>query len=228
MKEIFSYGNMESTAYMNFRTKNIDETKLKGKKASQIVKDLYEIHNMNIIASGFFKSALILIDQCLEDNFDYKADNIIFPILFSVNHAIEVYIKSISCSMKILLNENDKYAKNHCIKDLWDEAKRRIEAYGFAEDRKESKFRGMIENLEAYLDELTEKILEKYNDKTRYRIDFSRYPTTTNNTLQFYLKTYDYVTIDLENSKVVFEDIYDCLSTLANFYYDKAYDEIVE
>ena len=89
-------------------------------------------------------------------------------------------------------------------------------------------YKRQIENLEAYLDELTKKILEKDNDKPRYRIDFSRYPTTTNNTLQFYLKTYDYVTIDLENSKVVFEDIYDCLLTLANFYYDKAYDEIVE
>ena len=36
----------------------------------------------------------MLAQDCLQDNGDKKADIVVFPMLFSANHAIELYLKS--------------------------------------------------------------------------------------------------------------------------------------
>jgi len=48
------------------------------------------------LAEGYFEVANNLIEQCLNNNNDRKADIWIFPILFNVVHAIELYLKSIN------------------------------------------------------------------------------------------------------------------------------------
>ena len=76
MEKIFSYNvDIDKTAYMNWRTRPHQP-----------------IHDMMIIADGYMKAAIMLAQDCLQDNMDKKADIVVFPILFSANHAIELYL----------------------------------------------------------------------------------------------------------------------------------------
>ena len=103
MKNVFSYNsNIYKNAYMNWRTEKHEP-----------------IHNINTLAQGYFESAILSIKSCLADNVDHKADGLIFPILFSINHAIELYEKSICWSMNILLGYKSTYKDNHDIRGIW-------------------------------------------------------------------------------------------------------------
>lgn len=114
MKNVFSYNaDVDKTAYMNWRT-NHDQP----------------IHNMNTIADGYFESAIMLAQQCVNDNRDKKADILIFPMFFSVNHAIELYGKSICWSLNILLGYKSTYKENHDIRGIWLTAKEKIKNLG--------------------------------------------------------------------------------------------------
>ncbi len=203
MKDIFSYNaDINKTAYMNWRTNQHEP-----------------IHNMNVIADGYFESAILLAKDCLNDNGDNKADILIFPMLFSVNHAIELYGKSICWSLNILLGCKSKFKPNHDIRGIWLTAKEKIKKYGFGYGHEEADFNKMIKELEAYLDELFKIIMNEDINKAYYNIDFSRYPMNNHNEYHFYLKTYDNVVVDLENFISVFEKIRENLNLLANYYY---------
>lgn len=70
MEKIFSYNvDIDKTAYMNWRTRQHQP-----------------IHDMMIIADGYMKAAIMLAQDCLQDNMDKKADIVVFPMLFSANH----------------------------------------------------------------------------------------------------------------------------------------------
>ena len=93
MEKISSYNvDIDKTAYMNWRTRPHQP-----------------IHDMMIIADGYMKAAIMLAQDCLQDNMDKKADIVVFPILFSANHAIELYLKSINWSLNMLLNEKESF-----------------------------------------------------------------------------------------------------------------------
>lgn len=97
-------------------------------------------------------------------------------MLFSVNHGIELYVKSICWSLNILLGYNGKYKENHDIRGLWNVTKQKVREFGFGYGHQEEEFNKMTANLEAYIDELTTKIMKDDKDKAYYNIDFSRYP----------------------------------------------------
>lgn len=209
MKKIFSYNkDINKTAYMNWRT-NIHEP----------------IHNMNVIADGYFKNAILLAKHCIEDNVDKKADILIFPMLFSVNHGIELYEKSICWSLNILLGYNSTFKSNHDIRGIWLTIKQKIKEYGFGYGHEEKDFIQMTRVLESYINEISKTIMNDDINEAYHNIDFSRYPTNNHNEYHFYLKTYENVVVDLENFIQVFENINDCLSTLANFYYYKTLEK---
>ena len=84
------------------------------------------IHNLNVLAEGYFESAELSIKACLADNSDHKADGLIFPILFSMNHAIELYEKSICWSLNVLLGHNTKFPDNHYIREIWYAESRKL------------------------------------------------------------------------------------------------------
>lgn len=178
------------------------------------------IHNMNIIAEGYFESAILLAGCCLEDTFDKKADCIIFPMLFSINHAIELFVKSICWSLNILLGNSTSFKKNHDIREIWRTTKQKIRDYGFGPGHEEAEFNNMIINLELYLDELYKDIMVGDINKAHLNIDFSRYPMNHRDENHFYIKNHTNVVVDLDNFILVFKDINDCLSRLAGFYYD--------
>ena len=82
MEKIFSYNvDIDKTAYMNWRTRQHQP-----------------IHDMIIIADGYMKAAIMLAQDCLQDNMDKKADIVVFPMLFSANHRSlpEIYSKQLA------------------------------------------------------------------------------------------------------------------------------------
>ena len=110
MEKIFSYNvDIDKTAYMNWRTRQHQP-----------------IHDMMIIADGYMKAAIMLAQDCLQDNGDKKADIVVFPMLFSANHAIELYLKSINWSLNMLLNEKESFCGGHDIRQIWHTVKKRM------------------------------------------------------------------------------------------------------
>lgn len=203
MKKVFSYNaDIEKNAYMNWRTNKYEA-----------------IHNMNVVAGGFIDGASVLIQECLEDNWDKKADILIFPILFSINHSIEVYTKSICWSLNILLGNNSKFRENHDIRGIWLTAKQKIKKFGFGVGREEVDFKNMIITTDKYIDEIFNVINNEDINKAYYNIDFSRYPINNRWENHFYINSLDNVTIDLENLKLIVEDIKQCLDSLSGYYY---------
>lgn len=203
MKKIFSYNSdINKNAYMNWRT-NTHEP----------------IQNMNVIAEGYFQSTILMAKSCLRNNENKDADALIFPMLFSVNHAIESYVKSICWSLNILLGYKSTFKENHDIRGIWLTVKQKIKEYGFGYGREETDFNQMINSLELYPDEISKAIMESDINNAYHNIDFSRYPTNCQGEYHFYLKTYDNVVVDLENFVEVISEISENLNSLSNYYY---------
>lgn len=177
------------------------------------------IHNLNTLAEGYFESAALTIRECLADNRGHRADVVIFPILFSINHAIELYEKSICWSLNILLGYKSTFADNHNIRGIWYTVKQKIKEFGFDYGREEADFLNMILPLEEYLDEIYSKIMTDSFNEAYYNIDFSRYPTNNRMDNHFYITQYDNVVVDLENLLECCKVLNECLSRLAGTYY---------
>ena len=111
------------------------------------------------------------------------------------------------------------FKKNHDIRGIWYDTKKKIQEFGFGYGHEEVEFNKMIKNLEAYLDEVSEKMMNDDVNKAYHNIDFSRYPVNKKYEYHFYLQTYDNVVVDLENFIKVFEDISSCMDRLAGYYY---------
>ena len=208
MKEIFSgNGDIEKTAYMNWRTQHFDH-----------------IHNMIVIAEGFSDSSLFLVKETLKDNRDKKADNLIFPILFNANHGIEVYLKAICWTQNQLLDKKDQFPPNHDLKTLFDNV---VKLENELNSGSKAVFHEMLSQLQAYIHELYGKIertiIKKGKEKPIHDITFCRYPLNkdpNNDNLvpQFYINTFDNVVVDLENFLSVFKSIFDNLDSLSMHY----------
>ena len=204
MKKIFSYNtDIKKNAYLNWRTEKHEP-----------------IHNLNTLADEYFQNAIFSIKECLNDNWDCKADSLIFPILFSINHAIELYEKALMWSINILLGYNSTYTENHDIRGIWYTVKQKIKEFGFSYGREKSSFENMIIPLEKYLSEIYQNIMTDNLSEAYYNIDFSRYPTNINLENHFYINKCENVVIDLENLLEVVLALNDCLSRLSSTYYD--------
>ena len=200
MKDIFSYNrDIDRTAYMNWRTKKHSP-----------------IHNMIIMADGFMESAIILAEDALNNNIDKRADITIFPMLFNANHGIELYLKAIAWTLNILMESEYKVEGNHNIKQILNTVKSKVLKFE-SEQEKKARFFQLIDNLEGYVSELSEKI-ELAETKKKDNMDFSRYPFTNNYISHFYISTFDNVPIDLENFIIRFRDIKKNLNLIACHY----------
>jgi hypothetical protein len=151
------------------------------------------IQNIINLAEGYFQSAILQTESCLQDNSGKRSDIIIFPILMCLNHAIELYLKANILILNKLLNNNLKADGTHNLSQLYNTLKARIQdldghkaSNQFAKDFKE---------LSDYINELVAKIqASPENDK----MDFSRYPFGKNGGNHFYVDTLSNE-IDLEN-----------------------------
>lgn len=201
MKKVFSYNaDIDKNAYMNWRTSRFNQ-----------------IHNMQVIAEGFFSSAITLAERILVDNHDKKADMLIFPILFNVNHSIEVYLKSICWTLNELLNTTDTFRTTHDLKKILGDVKE-------LESRFEDKLNASnkIDKLESYIVELYERIESKNaKGKPLYDITFARYSLTRDLEPQFYINELDNVVIDIENFVELFQEIFNDLNNLSLYYLER-------
>lgn len=202
MKNIFSQNpDVDKTAYLNWRTNRHDH-----------------INNMIVIGGGFMSSALLLAKNILEDNHDKKADNLIFPILFNINHGIEVYLKAIAWQLNILENNKESFIPNHQLKELLENVKALVYSFESGTE-KIDRFDEMIEPLDNYISELYSKIEKvKPNGNVIYSIDFSRYTLDNKMEPQFYINELDNVMVDLEYFLEVFTDIRSSLDSIAKHY----------
>lgn len=193
--------SIERTAYMNWRTRQ-DQP----------------IYDMLIIADGYMKAAIMLGKNCLEDNRDKKADIVVFPILFSVNHAIELYLKAINWSLNILLKKNESFCGGHDIRQIWNIVKKRISEFEI-DKNKRKQFKDKTKKLEDYISELYEKIDKEHNAHVKIKnMDFSRYPLNSDNEEHFYIENKKNEVVDLKMFVEIFEKIYYNLSCLAKHY----------
>lgn len=206
MGRIFEYNkDIDKTAYMNWRTKQ-DQP----------------IHDMIMLADGYIKAAIMLGEDCLENNIDKIADIIVFPILFSANHAIELYLKSINWSLNMLLDKNETYCGGHDIRQIWNIVKKRMTEYEKNKNNR-TQFKEMTRNLDDYISELYEKIDTKHNANVRMKnMDFSRYPFNSDNEEHFYIENQGNEVVDLEMFVETFKKIYYNLSSVAGFYEERA------
>lgn len=182
MKEIFSYNiDIDKNAYLNWRTDKHSH-----------------INNMITIAKGYMKSSIFLAEQILADNWDKKADVIIFPILFNANHAIELYLKAITWTLNILLDKPMKIEGQHNIKQIFNVVRSRVNEFEKDRERKEQ-FKKLTINLREYLEELSQKTRSELHGKNDDNMDFSRYPFSQKYINHFYIEEYKNVVVDLEN-----------------------------
>lgn len=201
MKEIFSSNaDIYKNAYLNWRTKRHDH-----------------LNNMNVIASGFASASLELAKNNIESgNHCHQADELIFPILFNANHAIEVYLKTINWTINVLLEKEDTYDNTHDLKDLMKLVKKLSEEFHDNFD-----FEHHYGLLDSYIDELYQTIgIPKDNGDSFVDISFSRYTLTTKKQPQFYINKLDNVVVDLENFWNVFTTIFDKLDNMSTYYQD--------
>lgn len=176
------------------------------------------INNMIVVADGYIDAALILAEQCLNDNEDRKADNLILPMLFQVNHAIELYLKSINIALSVLLDKNIELIKSHDIKQIYDTVISLMSKYETdKEQRKELKKR--VKELNEYIIELYENINLDFDSK-KPNMEFSRYPITNDKKNHFYVKG-ENVTVDIEEFYQLFKIIGKNLSNIASHYHEQ-------
>jgi len=141
MKDIFSYNaDVNKTAYMNWRTSHHDH-----------------IYNMIVIADGFMNSAIMLAETALIDNWDKKADSLIYPIIFNANHAIELYLKATVWTLNILLDNQQKIEGQHDIQQILQTVIKRVQEFE-TDKEKRKQFNNMINGTKLYVDELFGKI----------------------------------------------------------------------
>ena len=143
------------------------------------------------MGEAFFSTAYNLLQQCLIDNSDKKADSWIFPIMFSIVHGIEVYLKAINAALSVVLKKNRGISEGgHDLKALCGTARNLIIEYKTA--NKNTTTLQMFECIKV-VEKFISNIYEKTDDMT-----FARYPLAKNKQGHFYIETFDNEVIDLE------------------------------
>lgn len=196
LETIFHYNDdINKTAYLNWRTQ------FSFTKRSKFV----------VMGEAFFSTAYNLIQQCLLDNSDKKADSWIFPILFNIVHGIEVYLKAINVSLSFTQNKDRKITEGkHDIKGLCKTAKNLIIKFKTKKKTKttEEMFVG-IKVVERFIN----NIYEKTED-----MSFARYPFSSKEDKQFYVNSTKNEVIDLE----ILSDQIVYIYKLLNFIFEMA------
>ena len=176
MDSIFQYNqNVEKTAYLNWRSNKYTNQR------RQLV----------VMGDNFFSSAYNLLQQCINDNGDKKADSWIFPIMFNIVHGIEIYLKAINVILNIVLNEqNQAIQGGHNIKQLCQTSKNLILKY---KNKSKNETTDQMWTAIKVIENFIENIFIKTDDMT-----FARYPMDKNKNGHFYIQALDNSVIDME------------------------------
>ena len=127
-KHIFSYNaDISKNTYLNWR---VDRGSPQG--------------NLTQLADGYALAAIKLIEDVLKDNKAKNADILIFPIMYSMDQMIELYLKAIICEVEVLSEGKANSYKTHDIKSLFDTMTAKIK-------KKEIKTTGLEKHLASTL-----------------------------------------------------------------------------
>ena len=185
--------------------------------------DQYQpLHDLLIIADSYSKATLLLIGDCIREKNDKKADVVIFPIFFSVNHAIELYLKEINVALNILTGKEEKFTGAHDIRQIWNVVKARVEAFEKDPERLK-RFGEMATELEDYVDELYERVdFNRGSKNSAEESDFSKYEFDSAYNYHFYIEALKNVVVDLEALETIFRSISSNLHSITFDYEEKA------
>lgn len=175
MKTIFQQGRtINTTSYMNWRL--------------PFSKD----YGMRFwaFAESYFEAANTLIEKCLEDNSDKKADSYIFPIFFDIVHGIELSLKAINDYLSIILNAKPSIESGHRIKQLSDVALARL-----MDLKKEDGSQDLDETITAI--QLVKQFIDNIYSKTD-DMAFARYPINSRKEDMFYTAQLNSIVVDME------------------------------
>lgn len=78
---------------------------------------------------------------------------LIYPILFNINHGIEIYLKVICWSLNILTKINKKFEPTHDLMDLLEDTKELVNKFEESMNKIDT-FNSWIKPLGKYLKEL--------------------------------------------------------------------------
>ena len=138
------------------------------------------------IGEGFFISAIIQLERCLEDNSDRKGDALIFSALFNLTHALELYLKALIklCEENgIVLSIN---TVTHNISTLNNEIKTKLQSVN------NGLFLIGCKDFD-YITKLIDYIFSYTQDPT-----FARYPFDNRDNEQFYVNSSKNIVVDME------------------------------
>lgn len=204
-------GGINSHAYLNWRY-------------SKFANDEHIM--LDTMSESYFNSSQILLDAIINDNTDKKADSIIFTILFSFNHYIELKIKAIiNCfvyldkdnkRLKEILQKEENgeqyflpFPEGHKISEMKSDLIKIVKDSNLQTIEKTEK---RFKYLKSYMDQLNKyQIL-----KDSKHLDFARYPMKIGNDKYFYADTTENVTISLHNFKSISAKVEQELSGLYN------------
>ncbi len=166
--------------------------------------------NLAEIGKGFFLAAECLLQNALGDNIDKRADILIFPILYSVDQGIELYLKAIICLIEIIVSGKPNNHTTHNIRQLFGEMKSLIR-------KKEEKTKGLdkhLSSLSEYIDELVNVVADEGGNP---KMDFARYPFDTDGIPYFYV-SFTNTPVDMEYLLVRSREIKESLESLYLMY----------
>lgn len=171
-----------------------------------------KMRNIMNLGEGYLSAAIYLLEVCLTDNEDHKADILIFPILANANHGLELYFKGLTYILDELLGVEQKIEGTHNLRQLFNTLKARIK--GLDGQRVLNEFEEDFKELSDYIDELFDRIeATPQNDK----MDFPRYPFSKKHENHFYVDKFRNIEIDLENLKDRLEITYEKLESFSDY-----------
>lgn len=197
-----STGDVEKSAYLNWRFDFMRDTE----------NQFYEM------GKAYFETAIALIEICLSNNKDKKADIWIFPILFNIVHGTEIYLKGFNSQIRILDKiEKQEYQESkiegkHNISQLCQTAISLIKKSSHKDLLSEFKF------VKKFIDVL----YENTDDMT-----FARYPVNIDKEPHFYAQQTENITIDLDVLRIWVCKVFDILDSCTGFV-DFQIDQIKE
>lgn len=110
LKKIFSYNpDISKNAYMNWRTFDNDPP-----------------YNLIVLAHGYRDAAKVLMKSILDDNSEKQADSLIFPICYSINQSIELYLKAILWKIETITKGKPCNYTDHDIQELLNNLLERV------------------------------------------------------------------------------------------------------
>lgn len=205
----FEYnGDIDKNAYLNWRFRRFND----------IESQFYEL------GKSYLETAMFLLERCLKDNSDKKADVWIFPILFNTVHGIEVYLKGFNSQIQRLMSiefqeEINHYniEGNHDIKQLCQTSIAKFNEYinkSSNIDSKSKETKNKKTELRFVL-KFIELLYEKTNDMSAMRYPINKEQKDR----QFYNDIFNFenIVIDLQIYKIWIYRVFSILESTTGF-----------